>query len=157
MSRIIEREACRRQTLPTLIHSLTAMGPLYKVLDFGDHVAIVLLNRGNPLTLKFSDEDAAADEGYTLQGSSRTGEVKLCKNFQCARGCGCDCVRDRGYVREDNSLFCMARVGCPGNCESRVLENYPPDPPFTLRCTKIMIHQLLETYIESALSALSQG
>lgn len=132
------------------------MGPLYKVLSFKDYVAIVILNRGNPVTLKFSDEDAAFDEGYGIQGESKVGEVILCKNFQCARGCGCDCVRGRGYVREDNSLFCVAKPGCTGNCVSKPLKEVQEDPPFTLKCTKIMVHQLLNAYMESCLSAIGE-
>lgn len=149
---IIDREFCRRQTLPLILRSLSSIGPLCEVIRRKDHIELLLDCKGEPTRLKFSDEDVTKDEGFVLRSVEESlgpSSVPLCKGINCHRGCGCKCLVDFGYVDKES----LPQYSSDGGClDSHVVSFPKPEEDrklFTLKTTRIMINDLLACFIQS--------
>lgn len=152
--RHVSREECRRLTLPTIVSGLAILGPLHSIQRSPTWTSITFLCREYPLTLKFSDEDAARDEGYLLDENESIDHESLvpaCIGVNCGRGCGCRCVKDYGYVAANASLENTGyQVCCSDHAEPQPLIH---ETGFTLKTTNMMIDEIVATFIQSTLDA----
>jgi hypothetical protein len=142
----MEREHCRRLTMPVILSGLKEIGELRGLERFGDFVAVCLMTLGGPISLKFSDDDAAEDEGYMLWACvDSIGPVKMCRGTNCGVGCGCGCLRDFGYSTE---TYKASEDDCITIHES-IPDPVIDKPLFTLRKTRKMVDDLVVTFMQS--------
>ena len=134
------------------------MGPLFKIIDHGTSVSIILLSHGEEMELKFSDENTAAEEGFNLTSDEIpedvSREIPICIGKRCRPGCGCGCARDLGYTDKGFLAIRLGESLCTTSHEGLLPPRIEDPKLFTLEPTKKMIATLLTVHMQSVISSV---